>query len=76
MHIYLVICLIKKIFNAVYIVKGFKITSDKFFLDDHGKNCYLNFGNDKNQITFFYVAASAPLDVALFLYSLNWTKIV
>ena len=49
---------------------------NKIFLDDHGKNCRLNFGNDKNQVTFFYVAASGPLHLALFFYSLNWTKIV
>ena len=31
------------------------------FLDDHGNNCHLNFGNDKDQITFFYVTAWGPL---------------
>ena len=54
MHIYLVICRVKTIFNAVYeIIQGFEI-----FLDDFGKKCHLNSGNDKNQVTFFYMAAS------------------
>ena len=68
MHIYLVIFLIKTIFNAVYgIMKGFKIRlTIIFFLDDHGKNCLLNFGNDKNQRTFFFVPDSGPLRLALF----------
>ena len=41
-----------------------------------GKNCHLNLGNDKNQVTFFYIEVSGPLHLALFFYSLNWTKIV
>ena len=45
-----------------------------FFLDNHDKNCHLNFRNDKNQVTFLYVVASGPLDLALFFCSLNWTK--
>ena len=68
MHIYLVIFLIKTIFNAVYdIIKGFEIQlTIKCFLDDHGTNCHLNFGNGKNQVTFIYVTASGPLHLALF----------
>ena len=77
MHIYLVICLIKTILNAVYnIIKDF-INEDKNVLNNHGKNCHLNFGNDKNQVTFFYyVVASGSLHLVLFFYSLNWTKII
>ena len=77
MHIYLVICLIKRIFNSVYIMKGFKIQLTITFLwMIMVKNCHLNFGSDKNSVTFFYVAASGPLHLALFFYLLNCNKIV
>ena len=40
--------LIKMIFSAAYnIIKGFKIQLTIIFLDNHGKNCHLSFGNDK-----------------------------
>ena len=39
-------------------------------MDDHGKNCHLNFGNDKNQVTFFYMAASGPLHLVLLFFFL------
>ena len=77
MHIYLVICLIKRIFNSVYIIKGFKVQlTITFFWMIMVKNCHLNFESDKNSVTFFYVAASGPLHLALFFYLLNWNKIV
>ena len=52
MHIYLVICLIKTIFNAICnIIKGFKLQlMIKFFWMIMVKNCHLNFGN---QVTFY-----------------------
>ena len=54
MCIYLVICLIKTIFYAVFnIIKGFKISLTIIFLDGHGRNCHLDFGNDKNQVNFY-----------------------
>ena len=54
--------------NAVYIIKGYKVQLTIIFLDDHGKNCHLNFGNDKDQVTFFYVTDSGPLHLPVFLF--------
>ena len=45
-------------------------------LDDYGKKYHLNFWNDANQVNFFHVAASGSLQLALYFYSLNCTKIV
>ena len=42
------------------------LTDDKFFWGDPDKNRHLNSGNDKDQATFFYVAASDPLHLVLF----------
>ena len=60
-----------QLYNHAY---AYKCNYDYYFLDDHGKNCHLNFRDNESQVTFFYVAAAGPLHLVLFFYSLNWTK--
>ena len=78
MHKYLVICLIKTIFNTIYnIIKDFQrqITINLLWMIIV-KTVIWTLGMIRIKQLFIYMAALAPPHLVLFFYSVNWTKII